>query len=150
MVAMLGAGVQARLQLQALALVRPIREARIWGRDVSKAGKVAQELSDKVGLPVVAHAEPTEAVRGSHIIVTATPADQPILSAAWLESGQHVTAMGSDAERKNEDQPCCDRPVPFATSPTACIRRGSLVNSTMPSLPAPWRPIRTFQNLARL
>lgn len=101
-VAMLGAGVQARLQLQALALVRSIREARIWGRDVSKARKVAQELSDELGIPVVAHAEATEAVRGSHIIVTTTPADQPILSAAWLESGQHVTAMGSDAEHKNE------------------------------------------------
>lgn len=104
-VAILGAGVQARLQLQALALVRTIREARIWGRDISKARKVAQDLSEQLGISVVAYAEPINAVTGSHIIVTTTPADQPILSAAWLEPGQHITAMGSDAEHKNEIAP---------------------------------------------
>ena len=35
--AIFGAGMQAGLQLEALALVRPIREARIWARDVAKA-----------------------------------------------------------------------------------------------------------------
>lgn len=103
--AILGSGIQARLQLQALALVRPIREARIWARDVSKAQAAAQELSTNLGFPVTAHAEPNEAVAGSHVIVTTTPANQPILRAAWLEPGQHVTAMGSDAELKNEIEP---------------------------------------------
>ncbi|MCK1571220.1 ectoine utilization protein EutC [Bradyrhizobium sp. 174] len=101
----LGAGIQARLQLQALAMVRPIREARMWARDVSKAEVVAQELSSELQFPVTPYAEPEKAVAGSHIIVTTTPADKPILSAAWLEAGQHVTAMGSDAEQKNEIEP---------------------------------------------
>ena len=104
-VAVLGAGLQARLQLQALTLVRQIREARIWARDVSKARQVAEELSEQLGLSVTAFVEPMEVVAGSHIIVTTTPADQPILSARWLEPGQHVTAMGSDAEHKNELEP---------------------------------------------
>lgn len=103
--AILGAGIQARLQLQALALVRPIREARIWARNMSKAEKVAQELSPKLGFPITVYAEPSRAVIGSHVIVTTTPADRPILSAAWLGPGQHVTAMGSDAEHKNEIDP---------------------------------------------
>lgn len=103
--AILGAGIQARLQLQALALVRPIREARIWARNMSKAEKVAQELSPKLGFPITVYAEPRKTVVGSHVIVTTTPADRPILSAAWLEPGQHVTAMGSDAEHKNEIDP---------------------------------------------
>ncbi|SDD34650.1 ornithine cyclodeaminase [Bradyrhizobium brasilense] len=103
--AVLGAGIQARLQLQALALVRPIREARIWARDASKAKIVAQELSAQLKCPVVAYDDPIRAVAGSHIVVTTTPADKPILKASWLESGQHVTAMGSDAEHKNEIEP---------------------------------------------
>ncbi|MCK1581792.1 ectoine utilization protein EutC [Bradyrhizobium sp. 168] len=103
--AILGAGIQARLQLQALALVRPIREARVWARDFPKAQTVAQELSVKLGFPVTAHAEPRTAMAGSHIIVTTTPSNQPLLSAEWLEAGQHVTAMGSDAEHKNEIEP---------------------------------------------
>ncbi|TFV35841.1 cyclodeaminase, partial [Bradyrhizobium niftali] len=103
--AILGAGMQAKLQLQALALVRPIREARIWARDTSKAETVAQELSKQLGFSVKAYAEPKRTVAGSHVIVTTTPAQQPLLSAEWLEPGQHVTAMGSDAEHKNEIDP---------------------------------------------
>lgn len=100
--AVLGAGVQAKLQLQALALVRPICEARLWSRDRSKAASVAEELSDRLGFPILACDDPRTAVAGSDIIVTTTPAIQPILFADWLEPGQHVTAMGSDAEHKNE------------------------------------------------
>ncbi|MER8798101.1 ectoine utilization protein EutC [Mesorhizobium sp. M0984] len=103
--AILGAGIQARLQLQALTLVRPIRQARLWARDLSKADTVAWEMSRELGFPITAYAEPIEAVAGSDIIITTTPASQPILSAAWLEPGQHVTAMGSDAQHKNEVDP---------------------------------------------
>lgn len=101
----LGAGIQARLQLEALTLVRPICEARIWARDASKAETVAQELSRQFSFPVTGYTEPKKAVSGCHIIVSTTPADKPILSATWLEPGQHVTAMGSDAEHKNEIDP---------------------------------------------
>ncbi|MCK1692460.1 ectoine utilization protein EutC [Bradyrhizobium sp. 144] len=103
--AILGAGMQARLQLQALALVRPIREARIWARDTGRARVVARDLSAQLGFPVFAQAEAHKAVAGAHVIITTTPAVQPILHATWLEPGQHVTAMGSDAESKNEIDP---------------------------------------------
>lgn len=103
--AILGAGVQAKLQLEALALVRPIRQARLWARDVLKASKAAEELSKRLGLPVIAYEDPRVAIEGSDIVVTTTPATQPILLADWLEPGQHVTAMGSDAEHKNEIDP---------------------------------------------
>lgn len=103
--AILGAGIQARLQLQALTLVRPIRQARIWARNPARAETLVRELSNELGFPISACAEQIEAVAGSHIIVTTTPANQPILNAAWLEPGQHVTAMGSDAEHKNELDP---------------------------------------------
>src|SRR5690606_20839192 len=100
--AIFGAGMQARLQLQALTLVRPIREARIWARDVAKAEKVAAALTRALGISVAAVADPQAAVAGADIVVTTTPSETPILKAAWLQPGQHVTAMGSDAEHKNE------------------------------------------------
>lgn len=103
--AVLGAGVQARLQLRALALVRPIAEARIWARQADRAAAAAAELSSKLGFPVTAASSSEQAVAGADIIVTTTPADQPILRAAHLAPGQHVTAMGSDAEHKNELEP---------------------------------------------
>ncbi|WP_287115559.1 cyclodeaminase [Mesorhizobium sp.] len=100
--AIFGAGVQAELQLEALLLVRPIKEARIWARDFLKAKGLAEKLSRKLSLSVIPYEDPALAVCGSDIIVTTTPASSPILRAAWLKPGQHVTAMGSDAEHKNE------------------------------------------------
>ena len=103
--AIFGAGMQAKLQLEALSLVRPIREARIWARDLTKAGNAADELAKKLGFPVRAAADGRAAVDGADIIVTTTPSSTPILKAEWLQPGQHVTAMGSDAEHKNEIEP---------------------------------------------
>lgn len=103
--AIFGAGMQARLQLEALALVRPLREARIWARDPRKASEAASELTRRLGFPVTAVADPRAAMRGADVVVTTTPAERPILMADWLERGQHVTAMGSDSEHKNEVDP---------------------------------------------
>ena len=103
--AIFGAGVQARLQLEALTLVRPIREARIWARDEAKAQAVAHELSDSLGIAVRAEADAATAVAGADIVVTTTPSSEPHIMPGFLSAGQHVTAMGSDAEHKNELAP---------------------------------------------
>lgn len=103
--AIFGAGMQARLQLEALSLVRPIRAARIWARDGEKAQATAAELTKKLGFDVRAETDGKAAVEGADVIVTTTPSETPILKAEWLTPGQHVTAMGSDAEHKNEIEP---------------------------------------------
>ena len=103
--AIFGAGMQARLQLEALMLVRPIRSARIWARDPQKAERLASDFASEHGIEVTAMADPQAAARGADIIVTTTPAEKPILFADWLQEGQHLTAMGSDAEHKNEIDP---------------------------------------------
>jgi ornithine cyclodeaminase len=103
--AIFGAGVQAKLQLAALTLVRPIDQARLWARDLAKAEAAAADLRERLGIRVDAEADPRNAALGADIIVTATPASEPILRADWLSPGQHVTAMGSDAEHKNELDP---------------------------------------------
>lgn len=101
--AILGAGLQAGLQLEALMLVRSIREARIWARDPAKAEIAAAKLSEKLGIAVRAERDPKRAVAGADIVVTTTPSSEPLLTG--VEAGQHVTAMGSDAEHKNEIAP---------------------------------------------
>lgn len=103
--AIFGAGMQARLQLEALSLVRPIRQARIWARDAAKAEATALDLTARLGFPVRAEAEGRAAVDGADIVITTTPSEKPVLKAEWLQPGQHVTAMGSDAEHKNELEP---------------------------------------------
>ncbi|TPM43415.1 ectoine utilization protein EutC [Mesorhizobium sp. B2-2-3] len=103
--AIFGAGVQAGLQLEALRLVRPIEEARIWARDAAKAQAAAGALSEKLGIVVRAEPDAAKAVAGADIIVTTTPSTEPLIKAGFVSAGQHITAMGSDAEHKNEIAP---------------------------------------------
>jgi ornithine cyclodeaminase len=103
--AIIGAGMQARMQLKALCLVRSIETAFVWARDADKAARFAAEVSKELGLAIAVADSPEAAVRSADIVVTTTPASSPIVLAEWLTAGQHLTAMGSDAEHKNEIDP---------------------------------------------
>lgn len=103
--AIIGAGAQAGLQLEALTLVRDISSARLWARDQAKAEARAAELSEQLGMSVTASASVEAATRDADIIVTTTPATRPLLLDEYIREGQHVTAMGSDSEHKNEIDP---------------------------------------------
>ncbi|MBE3637302.1 cyclodeaminase [Mangrovicoccus algicola] len=104
--AIFGAGLQARMQLRALCLVRPVTRALVWARDPGRARAMAAEMSGP-DLRVEACADPAEAAGFADVIVTTTPATAPILMADWLRPGQHVTAMGSDQAGKGELDPAC-------------------------------------------
>ncbi len=106
-VCVLGSGLQARMQLRALSLVRGLTAATVWGRDHDKAKAAAAEMAEELGFPIGATADPEEAVSRADIVVTTTPSTSPILKADWLRPGQHITAMGSDQHGKNEIEPAC-------------------------------------------
>lgn len=101
--AILGAGMQARMQLQALSLVRPLTAATVWARDPAKARDFAARMAPQLSVPVTPAASVDEATAGADIVVTATPATAPILHR--VAPGTHVTAMGSDAPHKTEIAP---------------------------------------------
>ncbi|MFT5975872.1 MAG: ornithine cyclodeaminase [Gammaproteobacteria bacterium] len=103
----IGAGSQGALQLKALCLVRPIEQAVIWARDFSKAEALAKRLTIELGINVTASQDIQNAVTEADIIVTTTPASTPLVMAGWLRPGQHITAMGSDQQHKNELQSEC-------------------------------------------
>ena len=100
-----GAGGQARLQLEALKIVRDIDEAFVWAREGEKARRYADEVGQALGIPVTPCGSVREVIDRSDIVVTTTPSTEPLIQAEWLRPGQHVTAMGSDAEHKNEIAP---------------------------------------------
>ncbi|MGV0817866.1 ectoine utilization protein EutC [Martelella sp. AMO21009] len=122
-VCIFGAGMQARLQLQALMLVRPVKKALIWARDIAKAEALATRVAREDGIAAVTVVDPQAAVGAADIVITTTPATEPVLKADWLKPGQHVTAMGSDQHSKNEIEPAClaraDAYVPDRQSQTA-------------------------------
>ncbi|MEP6284891.1 MAG: cyclodeaminase [Nitratireductor sp.] len=100
-----GGGVQARLQIQAAHLVRPFRRVLVWARDGAKAAACAADISAALGIEASAIADPAELAAQSQLVVTTTPAEEPIFLADWLHPGLHVTAMGSDQGGKNEIEP---------------------------------------------
>jgi len=101
----MGTGVQARLQIEAAHLCRPFRRVLVWGRNTGKAEACAREIAEKLGVEARAEADPAKLVAESQLVVTTTPAEEPILKAEWLHPGLHITAMGSDQEKKNEIDP---------------------------------------------
>jgi ornithine cyclodeaminase len=103
--AVLGAGVQAELQMQALALVRPFEELLVWARDPDKAAAYAARMAPRLGRSVRTVPTAEAAVADAQVVVTTTPSREPVLRAEWLHPGLHVTAMGSDAAGKNELEP---------------------------------------------
>lgn len=100
--AIIGAGVQAKLQLEALTLVRDIESATIWARDFNKAEKAADEMRHRLRIDITPCRSVSEATNHADIIVTTTPSSDPLLTIDDIKPGQHITAMGADAEHKNE------------------------------------------------
>ncbi|MNG02660.1 ectoine utilization protein EutC [compost metagenome] len=82
--------------------MRDIRSASVWARDEDKARECAAELSRSLGIPVKAAASVDAALEGADIAITTTPSREPLIQRRHLHPGLHITAMGSDAEHKNE------------------------------------------------
>lgn len=101
----IGTGVQARLQARAAHLVRPFGRLLIWGRDADKARACAEDLARDLPCDVHVARQAADLVRDSQLVITTTPARQPVIEADWLHRGLHITAMGSDQAGKNEIAP---------------------------------------------
>ena len=111
----IGAGIQARLQLKAILLVRKINKINLWARDKVKVDEFIDSLKDlKIDINISESCK--ELASSSDIILTTTPSKKPLLEFDWIKKGTHITAMGSDAEQKNELHPAmiklCDKYIP--------------------------------------
>lgn len=101
-----GTGVQAGLQAEALMLVRPIKQMKIWGRSQAKVSALVQEL--QLAHPSVEICKADDlpaAVAKADVILIATGAKDPVIQAEWIRPGQHITSVGSDDTTKCEIDP---------------------------------------------
>lgn len=140
--AVLGTGLQARLQIAAAHLVRPFKRVKVWGRDKAKAEACAMDIAKALKIKAEAVTEAASAVGEAQLVVTTTAAKKPILKAEWLHKGLHITAMGSDQAGKNEIDPrataladlyVCDRVTQAAElGELRAARRAGLMNKDEP------------------
>ncbi len=90
--AVFGAGPQARTQIDAVRTVRPIRQVRIVSLSVPESEALAEELE---GVEVSLFDDPGGAIAGAHVIVTATDSLEPVFPGELVEPGAHVNAVGA-------------------------------------------------------
>lgn len=99
-IGIIGAGVQARLQLDYLRHVTPCRRALLWARSPEKARQVQVK-----GFDIEVASTAAALARRCRLIVTTTPARAALLSRDDVLPGTHLTAMGSDSPGKQELDP---------------------------------------------
>src|SRR5690349_9989682 len=100
--AIIGAGVQARTHLMALACVRSIKRARVACRNIEHAQQLAEEMQARVSFPIEPVQTNEEAVRDADIVVTATSSQEPVINKDWISAGAHVNAIGTHSPNSRE------------------------------------------------
>ena len=94
--AILGAGVQARTHAKALGRVREFTEIRVASRDRANA----EQLAEEIGGHAVDSWE--EALRGADVVAATTHSAEPIVLREWLTPGVHVNSVGANPSGSGE------------------------------------------------
>ena len=106
-IGIVGTGVQARMQLEMLRDIVDCQSCFIWGRNPDKVQTMIVDLqaSETIrgwGLELKTATEIDELTSQCKLIVTTTPAKEPLIRADQILPGTHITAMGSDDHGKQE------------------------------------------------
>jgi len=104
-VGLIGAGRQARTQLEAVARVRRVTDVRVFSRDPERRLAFSREMGERLGVNVTPAETAEDATRPADIVITATTSAQPLLFGDWLRPGTHINAIGANmANRREVDQ----------------------------------------------
>jgi ornithine cyclodeaminase len=96
--AILGTGEQAGTHIEALRLLRPWDEIRVWGRNRARAA----QLAEQAGGPARAVPTVAAALRGAGVVCTLTASPTPIIAASMLEPGMHLNLVGASVATSRE------------------------------------------------
>ena len=102
-----GAGVQAWFQVEAMCAVREIHTAKIFSRNRSTAETFVRRLRNELSLDAVAVESAQAAVQDADLVVAATTSSEPVIQRAWLRPGAHVSGIGANTRTKHELDAAC-------------------------------------------
>ena len=125
-IGIVGAGMQARLQLEYLAPVTDCRDVLVWAPSEDEFAAYQRDMGEK-GFNVSTTSDAGNIMASCNLIVTTTPATAPILS-GQVQPGTHITAMGSDTPEKQElDAEILQHAdLVVADSISQCLERGEI------------------------
>jgi ornithine cyclodeaminase len=103
--AIIGSGVQARSHLEALAIARPLAEARIWSPRAASRDRFVREMDRVLPGRLRAVDEAAAAVRGADLVVLVTSSVSPVIENSWVADGAHVISVGACRPDQREMDP---------------------------------------------
>jgi alanine dehydrogenase len=97
-IAIIGTGIQARTQLEAVCCVRDIKKVKVFDIDKSRAQKYMDDMKNAniartISFEIAETSE--EAIKEADIICTTTTSKKPVFSANGLKIGVHINAVGA-------------------------------------------------------
>jgi alanine dehydrogenase len=103
--AIVGAGHMAEGTLATCATVFAWDEVRIWSRSQATLDEFVRDQAPKYRFPIHASRDLAEVVRGADVVVTVTPAREPLVKDEWIAPGTHIAAVGADKAGDQELDP---------------------------------------------
>jgi alanine dehydrogenase len=104
-VALLGSGVEARAQLEAMQADGKVGSARIFSPTAANRERLAEDFRRRYDMKVTAVGSAEEAVSGADLILAAVKSTIPVLHGAWLRPGTHVNSVGTARRDQREIDP---------------------------------------------
>ncbi|MFT5130348.1 MAG: 1-pyrroline-2-carboxylate reductase [NAD(P)H], partial [Rhodothermales bacterium] len=98
----LGTGNLSTYIIRANASVRPLKRVLVWGRTPAKAERVAQQMSEELGIDCAAVSDLEAACGAADIIVSATASHEPLVRGDWVQPGTHTDFIGNHHATKRE------------------------------------------------
>jgi ornithine cyclodeaminase/alanine dehydrogenase-like protein (mu-crystallin family) len=100
--AVIGTGAQARYQLRAMARVCDVGAVFAWSPNQEHRERYCEEMSRSLGITFTSAASAAEACDGADVVLTVTPAREPVVEARDISPFATVVAVGSDGPDKQE------------------------------------------------
>ncbi|ALU91538.1 ornithine cyclodeaminase [Herbaspirillum rubrisubalbicans M1] len=103
-VAMIGAGFEARSQLNALNAARSLHSVSVFSPTPASRERFAADFRDRLGIDISAVASAQAAVAGADVVICAARSrdESPVLLGQWLEPGMTVISIGSTLPEQRE------------------------------------------------
>ena len=103
-VALVGCGIQARSQLDALQRIFALKTVKLYDPNPAAVKSLRAAFSGAKYAFMPAESV-KDCVTGADIVVTTTPSRKPVVMREWLYDGTHINAIGADAAGKQELHP---------------------------------------------
>lgn len=130
---LIGSGVQARFQFEAISEVISVEEVFVWGpsSDVDRRDGFITEMRARYRANEWRAVEEVADASKADVVCTTTPSRQPLVLDPWILAGTHINAVGADGPGKQELDPAILRRARVIVDEWEQARHGGEINVPM-------------------